>query len=731
MLVYNVITVLCLALMVAGMLSVVINLIIKKRGDKIMYLRSFKRGKSALVYFFAIPLYWINSVYAGDTVFNGFFAAVRRIGELFLLRYDIASVSALAEANPLYKFTMYFCFILVTLNALLFAISLAGQRLWNYFGNLKFRCSRKQKLVIFGNNAQSQLIYRSEKNRAKLIVDKIDDGEMLSLYVKNIIYHSTALTEIFICKLVENAVKRKEGQIVVINTGDDERNIQLCRLFATNMLNLSESERELCFASVKIFVFGNPKYQLIYEEVVSDSLGCVTYVNKYQEIATDCIDKYPFAQFMTEQQIDYQTSLVKPDVDINAFFVGFGKTNQQIFVTSVANNQFVTQGPSGVEVKKVNYHVFDRTPAQNNKNLNHNYNRYKVECANVNADDYLPLPDHPAEEHFYNLDVNDTSFYETIRQIVTQNPNSVNFLYVAFGGDLENVDMAQKLLAKLREWNVENFSLFVRLSQDHQGQKLLDQDNCYAIGEDKTVVYNIENIVGDGIFKMAQMRNAVYDLEYNLTGTTSLQLTEEKILQIKEQAYKNWYIKKSQMERDSSLYCCLSLRAKLLMMGLDYCAVDANDKPALSREEYLNVYAKGDMPNFDYYNATVDGKPIVRYSLNFAPSRRRNLAIHEHLRWNAFMLANGFVPATKQQILQEKRADGRFTNGRNYSVRRHGNLTTFDGLLEFRKLVAQRDNNGGDLAKLEELTDVIKYDYQLLDDAHWLLTKAGYKIVKR
>ncbi len=34
------------------------------------------------------------------------------------------------------------------------------------------------------------------------------------------------------------------------------------------------------------------------------------------------------------------------------------------------------------------------------------------------------------------------------------------------------------------------------------------------------------------------------------------------------------------------------------------------------------------------------------------------------------------------------------------------------------------------MEKAEESKDVIKYDYQLLDDAYWLLTKNGYKIVR-
>ena len=89
------------------------------------------------------------------------------------------------------------------------------------------------------------------------------------------------------------------------------------------------------------------------------------------------------------------------------------------------------------------------------------------------------------------------------------------------------------------------------------------------------------------------------------------------------------------------------------------------------------------------------------------------------------MITKGFIPADKQRILTETDKDGDFTNGRNYAMRRHGNLTTFDGLVTFRKMIAERDGVP------EEQCDVIKYDYQLLDGAYWLLNKNGYKIIKR
>ena len=197
------------------------------------------------------------------------------------------------------------------------------------------------------------------------------------------------------------------------------------------------------------------------------------------------------------------------------------------------------------------------------------------------------------------------------------------------------------------------------------------------------------------------------------------EVTQDFVKQMEEEVNKKWFIKMTQWERDSSLYGCLSLKSKLNLMGLDYCRETDNDLPKMEEQEYLNIYAKDDLPDTSAYNVKVKGKNIINYTLNFPSSKRKNLAILEHLRWNSFMISRGFIPATRTQILTEDR------NGKNYALRRHGNLTTFEGLKEFRTMVANRTGKG------ELDADVIRYDYQILDDAYWLLNENKYKIIRK
>jgi len=487
-----------------------------------------------------------------------------------------------------------------------------------------------------------------------------------------------------------------------------------------------EAQQARLFDKLDVHVFGDPKYEAIYEVIVANSFGCVHYKNKYRMIAMDFVDKYPFSKFMDARHVDYATTLLKKDVDVNVCMIGFGKPNQQIFLTSVANNQFLTATKDGARLKQVNYHIFDKVSAENNKGLNHSYYRFKNECADVNAADYLPLPQCPAHEDYYRVDINEPSFYNKIREIITAKKNDVNFIIVSFENDLENIDMAQKLVEKSREWGADNLVIFVRVKSINNDKSLFSDKNVFLIGNETECVYNIRAITNDAISQMAQMRNEIYDLEYKITSDKNFAVTAEAITENRAQAKKNWYVTKSQLERESSLYGCLSLQTKLNLMGLEYCKCDENDLMPLTEAEYLACYAEGDMP--DTFGLEADGKKVVKYTLNFSESKRKTLAILEHLRWNSFMISRGVIPASKREILDEtveRNGKMRHTNGKNYLLRRHGNLTTFEGLVEFRKMVAERD--GGNEADY----DVIKYDYQLLDDAYWLLTKNGFKIVRR
>jgi hypothetical protein len=772
----------------------------EKRKERIKFIRRFKLGKCAVIYIAAIPLYWMGYARTGVNALESFFIAINKCIALVVLRYDLEDLRPVILDEPIFAVAIYFCLFLVLINALLFTWSLLNQRVWAMWRTHRWKRTAEEKILILGYNPDNITIYNSElarcakkgeerakskgkKGKAKptecfaRIVDELTDEQCSELYTENVQFIDTDnLFETVEKLLREVEDKQSERCAIIVNTGNDMKNIDICRKIRAVLKaeiekgiaegepdsqdeELSEEEKEKraeerakkereyvigLFGRIRVFAFGDPEYDAVYTELVETSFGCLRYLNKYRQIAMDFIDKYPMSAFMGEEQVDFSTSLVREDVNLNVAMIGFGKTNQQIFLTSVANNQFLTEENGEIKNKAVRYYIFDKKHSENNKNLNHSYYRYQTEVLRelwkkdengevvlkdgkpvydeAKTAEYLPLPPMPSEEIYRTLDVNDPAFYDTLKEMC-KGKKDVNYIVIAFGTDLENIDMAQKLIEKKQEWDIANFVIFVKIRSGDDNFGIFSRPDCYAIGCEEKVVYDIGLILQDKLSDMAKLRHRVYAIEYEVCEARKNGKQPPDMKEVVANAQYKWHVRMSQLERDSNLYGVLSLKSKLHLMGLDYVPMTGEDKDALTEEEYLEIYAVGDKPKY-YEDLTAEGKKIVEHGLIFKPSRRKTMAIHEHYRWNSYMFSRGIIPADKNTIETET-VDGRRTNGKNYRIRRHGNLTTFEGLEEFRRIIWKRD--GGEEAQ----ADVIKYDYQILDDAVWFLGNQGYKIVKR
>ena len=765
MLKYEIGTIICLIILI---LIFVINFLrflvkfeegkfkITNREDRISYVKKFKKGSCIIIYFAAIPLYLMGILYQGDYALpNAIFFSISKSASLILLQYDSSVVSELIKDLKIYEIVFYLNYSLVVLNAIVFTLSLVQQRVWVWFGGKRWKHSSKEKLFIIGNNPENIMIYKSEKNRNKVLLGMADKKERENLYINKIFSKKTEQGLQYIEKQIDLdkvPLEKLKKICIIINTKNEAENINICSRLSSiidkNMKKFEGLDEDIrkektvqLFSKINIYVFGDQQQRTVYNHIIDDSNGCIRLVDKYKLVAMDFIENHPFTEFLTEDQLDFRTSLIKDNVDINVIFVGFGKTNQQVFFTSVANNQFVTGTLDDVKLKPVKYFIFDKEDSSYNKNLNHDYYRYKNEFyqqseeglkIKVKEENYLPLPSLPAEETYAKMDINDPHFYDSVLSILSPKENdkpnhNINYIIVAYGTDLENIDMARKLIEKKQDWNITDLHIFVKVRDISRVDCLLDKLEFIPFADEKTIVYNADYIMNNKLEYAALKRNRLYAVEYEYTSSKTenekdIKVSKEKVENAERDADYDWYVKRCQLERDSNIYACLSLRFKLQLLGLDY---RPKNNTGLKEDEYLDIYANGDP--LKYYNFNTD-KKIVQYSLNFLKSRRRVMAISEHYRWNSYMLSKGIAPAAKDEILNEKieiNNEIKFSNGKNYHLRHHGNLTTFEGLVEYRQMVATRDN------KSEIEKDVIKYDYQILDDAYWLLDEMDQEIYKR
>ncbi len=779
MIFYNIVSILCLLAMGAIVLTITTKLIVFDRSDRINYVRNFKKGKCAIIYLIAVPLFFLSNFYGGKAAFESLLDAVSKAVYLIALKYDTANVAPLANVCPIFKVALYTCLTLVIINGILFVFSLFHQVVWEKIKLIEFKFGKRTKCIVIGNNKKGKTIYRTCGEKC-ILAGRISAEEQNKLFIENIankpFVKGKSIIDWFkkdIHLLVLKLKETREKINIIIVEENEKDKLDFCSQFVRYVQQCDEC----LLKNISVVVFGNREHEDIYIRFEKQARGCLIYINEYSQVAINFIEKYPITHFMTKEHLDIKTGIVKANLDISVAMIGFGNTNQQLFLSMVANNQLLTKDKEEeIALKKIKYHCFDKLHTARHKNLNQNYFKYKYSFFDkdgqycVNKEDYLELPEVPAEEHYHYFDINEKSFYEDLKEISVGEAEKLTQIIVSLGDDYNSLDVANKVVIKLKEWNAKDCHVFVRI-RDKEILKniniLLDKEYCTPFGAEDEAVYNYSNIVIEKYREMAIMRNYIYDIEKDMEPQTISQdkMNESRI---------KWFTKKSVAERESNLYACLGLRSKLQMFGLDFepkrheeqlaetmleiknlsdktadktrkqhknklkelklcvnrlrreirnkAEQVSEEHKALSEKEFMDYYAHGDQLNIGY-NPSSKGY-FVKYDLNNKKSLRTNLAIQEHFRWNAFMIVQGFVPSSKNMISNEK-ADGSYTNGKSYERRYHGNITTFEGLKEYRKIIAERDN------KTEEECDVIKYDYQLLDGAYWLLNANGFKIYKR
>ena len=300
-----------------------------------------------------------------------------------------------------------------------------------------------------------------------------------------------------------------------------------------------------------------------------------------------------------------------------------------------------------------------------------------------------------------------------------------NYVVIAYGSDMENIDFADKITEKLNEWGLkDNTKVFVKVRNTDLNDNVIageyvNDGRFITFGGEEKSVYNINSIKTSSYEGMAKARHLCYKSEDKINELMQVENKEEALKKIYEDAIKKWY-EWHRIQRESNVYACLSIRLKLNLLGYDYEKGEWDEEVAKEMMDKYQLndkiqYVKGlNAPGKKY------DKPIVDYGdCNFIEGTvRNNYAQQEHLRWNAYEISCGVLPASIEEIKT-------ISHRELVAVRKHANLTTFDGLLDYRRIIAEKDG------KTEKDVDVIKYDYQIMDDVCWILKDNGYKVVRR
>ncbi|MCH5150862.1 MAG: hypothetical protein J1G30_09365, partial [Spirochaetales bacterium] len=285
----NIITAICFVLLTAEVIYVIANTLAKKRPEKIGFIRSFKKGKCIAIFLIALPLFLLGYLDSSDNIFGSFLSAISHVVDLVVLKFNLNKVSGLLDTNIFYKITVYYCCILVIINAALFTLSLLGQRLWQWRQLLVAKFTSKDLLYILGYNENNLAIYKSDETHNRIIVDKIPADKCTSMYINKIDFISCRDFDDVIDSIFERIKSRDNKITFIINTENDETNMRL-GWHVCKKIPADEPVQNRLFDRLSIYIFGDPKYEAIYDEIVARSYGIIHYKNKYRMIAMNFID---------------------------------------------------------------------------------------------------------------------------------------------------------------------------------------------------------------------------------------------------------------------------------------------------------------------------------------------------------------------------------------------------------------------------------------------------------
>ena len=779
-------------IMFIAIASVVYGLIksfLSKKDDKKMYyfIRNFKNGPIFYVYILLFFVFLIGVLKNNMGLHNDFFYDIFRsitdslvmTVEAIVFKYQLDGVKVLMDNLFIYRLLVFTIFALSAFSSFIFVASFFGKNLYNN-KRLDVALNKENLYVVIGFNKDNYKLLDQEKNI--IFVDCVAteekdskvrkariDGIKEELYLSNItfkILDDYSDIPVFINDLTE---KNYKDLRVIVNTGDESLNVNLINEFYKNDSDQNPTLSLDDLNLLNYYVFGSSKYSSIYNNLIEKSKGRIHFINQEKMIADSFEYNYPLTRYMDNRHIDYKTGTLRNDVDVNVFMVGFGNVNKELFLNSVRNNQFITLNKDEknniTELHKaVNYYIFEKEANNNiDNNLNFTYFRFKNEYPKKGFEnDYYDVTLSPAnfpllEEGTINVDSD--KFYKVLEDAIEKEPSSkvktFNYIIVACGEDLFDIDIAKKIKQKAQEWDLVDGSelkIFVRVKNDYLSEMTtLENDNEYEIipfGYESEVL-NLGNIVNLELENLALRRHIKYTEGSYVNKDEKI---TKKINQILENpVYKNikvssdlnkkiemialydWFYKWNQNKRESNIYSALNIRFKLNLLGFDIAQ-------QYDKESYDNL-------SLDFYNKYGKNTNTEFKDMN-VKGARRYLAIQEHFRWNAYMICNGFLPARKSKLDELYSKYGEGYKDVMASKRYHLNITSMKGLEDYmmhitylkdntkfsredlEKALANVDvNHRNKIMELSKDEDVFRWDFEFMDKIIDLLPKIGLGLI--
>ena len=662
--------------------------------------RKFSLTENA--WYFIPSLLILYALYATDLVYvtsvsgegRSIYAFINIIDACYdVYKPDIAYAELLLE-NDVYS-VAFFIGVVIALGVFIsFAINVVY-----YFFYSKLHISNFFKRgcdIVIAEDKDFDVYKKTYANSVLLLQECPNKDQKKAYREKGVVY--------FVCDVSDHAFNARFAKYV--NNGKDYNFICLkehdytLKVIAVFKSFVKENKSENFYLHVE---FDYKNYKSINEVVLEDRdftayLNCF---NKYELTARKFVQNYPVTKFIPSDFFNHEKAIIKPEKNVNVFYVGFGKTSYALFNASTMNDKLVTEKDKKLTEKFISYYLYDKESCKDESRNKAFYNdRYFLQ--EYNSEEYFEPIEQNRNVKFMCLDIDHEDGAYDYQQKLRDCKDDFNNIVIALGADVENVDTAIKTVLYLRQHDIENYHIFIHLRTEREEYRtFFDTDKITFFG-DESFTINHSVIVDETLMNRAKTVNRSY---------------EEK-----RKAISKW-TRLSSIKKLSNVYAGLNLRLKLNLLGYDLKENDGkNFDEKLNRELITRLTDETpsvNAPYEDYLFFNTD-------KFNSANA----LSYQEKLRWNAFYLNNGYALLKKAEV--KVISESQIVKD-NDAKKLHACLTTVEGLDEYHRLVAELLSGVSGKTLEEELANIntYKYDYSVLDVIKTFDKDSPMVIVKR
>lgn len=548
---------------------------------------------------------------------------------------------------------------------------------------LRVKFFGKEVICIFGYNEDAKKMIKSFKEGKVKMICVLDAG-ILNKYVeektyldKNKIPYVEAPykeKEDYVNSIKKVAKSKKKKYTFITFFEDDKKNDE----FSTAIIKYLNDPKKNKGNARFIMNVNSVQERFIqkkhYNEEGKDTLkGKLRTYNKYDLNSYLFNREHTFAKYLNFLNNDdfkfVNDDCTLGEVDVHAYFVGFGKVNQPLLRDALVNNQFVkkvkVEGGYLLEPYEIKVDVYDENKKLKALDLTSGLLKYHKE--NYNQKDYLELPHDYVSNINIHLESNieEANFindiYDGIKERAKKNKKKqVNFFFISLDSDMYNTLIADNIRKHLDAINDAYNFFFVRKERLTPEDK---EDDYYKFIGDDDSLFSPDNVLLDGVYYAAKKEHFTYKKKQG-----DIEELWNDIPRIKQQ---------------SNLYAVLGLSFKKDLINGNYEGYNPH-----------NLAPVGDK----------DIDRLITPKKSFDPIDV--LAVSEHERWNAFEYSQGVLPM-KKSLFEELNKNSKSVTNQTRDGNYHLCITTQKGLVDYYKLYKSKKYDGA---------NVIAYDYDLMNE---------------